>query len=96
MFYSYDPQDTFKFHDTEEAAKQAFIDARDAAYDALADGFSEDNEHQISWGRVCQHISSKDRELTADEKEANPEWGFIRELEIVSVANKLLSDSPEF
>lgn len=87
MFYSYDPQDTFKFHETEEAAKQAFADAMQYAYDALADGCSDDDEHQISWGRVCQHITSKDREMTPEEKAANPEWDYIRDMEVCTVAN---------
>lgn len=61
----------------------AFKDAYHAAQEALSDGSSEDNEQEICWGQVCQHVVVNDRPLTEEEKaECPPEFEFIRELTI--------------
>lgn len=79
-YYSYDPCDSFEFHETEEAAKAAYQDAMDRAEDSLRDGDASDMEHEISWGKVCQSVGVHDRPPTPEEKAGEPDWDFIRTL----------------
>lgn len=78
MYYSYDPRDCFRFHQTADEAKDAFETAVQNAKDALMDGDSEDDVAYISWGPVSQSLTYEDRDLTAEEKSETPEWDFIR------------------
>jgi hypothetical protein len=82
MFYSYDPRDCFQFHKTADEAKDAFETALHNAKDELADGCGEDDISDISWGTVAQSVVYEDRPLSAEEKEENPEWDFIREIDV--------------
>ncbi len=80
MYYSYDPEDGIRFHDTAEEAKSRAEKALDDAqfHAADSDWAWNDNEDEISWGEVRGKVSYNDRPLTADEKKENPEWDHIR------------------
>lgn len=87
MYYSYDPECGIEFHDTpEEAQARAEKALDDAIFHAEDSDFSwHDNEHEISWGEVRQKVEVEDREPTTEEKENNPEWDFVRKIELEDV-----------
>lgn len=78
MFYSYDPDDGIQFHDTAEEAKaraeKALEDAEFHAADS--DWCWNENEHQISWGKVHQWVNMNERDLTPEEQAENPECSY--------------------
>lgn len=81
-YFSYDPDDGIRFHDTAKEAKSRAEDALDRAAFSAADSdwHWEDNEHEISWGIVHGQVSYNDRDLTPEEK-SDPdykEFSFIR------------------
>lgn len=80
MFYSYDPEDGIAFHATAEEAKaraeKALEDAEFHAADS--DWCWNENEHEISWGKVHGKVEYNDRPLTPEEKAENLEWAFHR------------------
>lgn len=82
MFFSNDPCGSFRFHESEHDASQAFLANLAAANEALADSSSDGSESAICWGEVYEHVTISDRPLNDEEKEANPDWDYIRALDI--------------
>jgi hypothetical protein len=95
QYYSYDPNGDFEFHETEEAAKAAFDRALRYAEDELADGSTDDNISDISWGVVRQQLRFEDRDPTDEEKEIMPEVGYIREISVEDLPNASVMARPD-
>lgn len=87
MFYSYCPENGIEFHETAEEAKAKAEEHKDASEFAAADSdwHWQDNEDEVSWGKVMGKCRFDDREMTEEEKAENPEWSFIREYDLHDV-----------
>jgi hypothetical protein len=68
MYYSYDPEDGITYHDTAEQAKASAEKHLSSAIDYAADSGFQDNEGDISWGRVQGRVVLNQREPTDYEK----------------------------
>lgn len=85
-YYSYDPNGNgIQFHETEDEAQRVCEDALDYErhHAADSDWNWHDNIDEISWGIVRGQVEVKDRNLTPEEKSENPEWDYIREVDLV-------------
>ncbi len=54
-FFSYDPEDGFKLHATEDEAKERAQNAIDLYRDDAAEGWAEEVE-DVCWGNVRQNV----------------------------------------
>lgn len=80
QYFSYDPNDGIKFHNSLKEARARAETALDEAEENAADSdwtWSE-NEDEICYGEVFGRVVVNDRELTEEEKKENPDWHFIR------------------
>ncbi len=82
-FFSYDDLgDGYVEHETAEEARAAASAAIEWATDD-DDGWDEDAVLGICWGEIRERSVIKNRrELTSEEKEEHPEWGFWAEVEL--------------
>lgn len=96
-YFSYDPDDGIRFHETAEEAKARVSDSLERAEFNAADSdwHWQDNEHEICWGIVCGRVSVTDRDLTPEEKEENPDWSFIRKVELEDLPAAPQTDGEE-
>ena len=62
-FFSYDPDDGFEFHDTEDAAKDRAQAAIDLYREDASEGWAEEVD-RVCWGEVRQQ--AKERDTTAE------------------------------
>ncbi len=85
-FYSFDGE-SMEYHDTADEASGRAEKAvqREEDHAADSDWVWRDSIDLISWGRVQQRCQVNDRNLTPDEKQEHPEWGFIRSVDMLEV-----------
>lgn len=88
MYYSYDPEDGIEFHDTPDEAKARAEKAlADAIFHAEDSDFHwNDNEHEISWGKVSGIVRMNDREATVEDREMfGQDVDFVRDAKLEEV-----------
>lgn len=87
MYYSYDYEDGIEFHDTAEAAKARAESALDDARDHACDSGWNEEEWQISWGKVMGVARETERKKAPDDSEFEE----IVDFQIIDPSNDKMS-----